>query len=91
MMDQYTWEFKAEVEVFKTVGSGIQLYAATMKLVCKDEDENYKALSTRTLSKKQERFKKMHVLGKDMCLTALYLDGLNHKRYNALQKQVHKG
>ncbi len=84
LIDSYTREVKACIEVCKAVGSGIGVSGPSTKLACKAAGLDYEALKILLNGENIIKLKKMEKTRQSLYLVALHFEGLDRARYGAL-------
>ncbi len=89
-IDEYTREFKAQVQMYNKLNSDIGHNVELQRAVCDEQSLTYTNVIIDTTSQGKDRLKKVKQTAKDHYLAMLHFDGLNRNAYGDLQVEIHK-
>ncbi len=90
MIDEYTQEFKARVQMCNELNSNIGHNVETQKAVCDEQSLTYSTVLIDTTARGKEKWNKIKQTARERYLAMLHFDGLNRNAYGDLQVEIHK-
>ena len=89
-IDEYTREFKAQVQMCKELKSNIGNTIELQKMLCNNEGVRYINMLGAMDPDDKEKWKQIKQMAREPYLVMLHFNGLNQNSYNDLHKGIHK-